>query len=190
MSSEQTTETTITRAANYRRKLIAELVLPSGDTFTVRRPSPEMVLRYGRLPHNLTAQLDAVGAGMADMDEAARAAATRAQGQQLLNRMPPAEFDAFMAFANTLVASIVVDPCVRLEPQNEDEIAPAEIEPTDFWFLWRWAMDGGRTLAPETKGGAVGVDDIEQFRADGGVSPAGAGGGQIQGEAEQAIGPA
>lgn len=164
-----------TSVAEYKARTRTELELPSGAVFVVRRPSPAVSFKAGRLPSNLTA--------VANQARSKKGESLQELGMKVLGKMSDEQMTAFVAYAAELVADVSVSPRIVVGATGEDELDPSDLSGDDFAFIFAWAAAGGQTLPVQTKGGEVAVKDLETFRAESGVREAGEHGEEVQPEA-------
>lgn len=138
----------------WQKRATIDLLCPSGAICQVRRPSPEVSLKGGRLAHVFN---PATGSEVEDMsdEEAAK---------------------VYM-FARQLVLASVVSPALSSNTASEG-LTPEDIPPADFWFVFKWAMRGGREIPVVLKEGETTVDAVETFPVEHGARDLSGGGSE------------
>lgn len=132
----------------WRKRLTTSLLCPSGNVATVRRPGPDMILKAGKIARILQRQQDAGE----DIEKQL----------EFLETLPDDELEKVMSFARTVLADCVVDPPISLRPK-EGQLGPDDIPLSDFWFIYTWAMNGGRDMPVKLKEGETTVEAVETF---------------------------
>lgn len=172
------------KAAEYRRKAqtrsepTADVTLPSGAVFTLRRPPLQVWLAAGKIPQSF------IRSYLKTRNTEPQEAASKLSDEEL--------FEAL-----TFLRDAVIYACVapRLQTgateDDADVLDPSELAGEDFDFLCQWIVSGSPDIPVRTeKGGEVRVADLNRFRQKqpGGVPywdrPDGE---QIRDEAEQAV---
>jgi hypothetical protein len=173
----------MSRATDYRNRRqqaqasepTAELTLPSGAVFVVRRPPIQVWITAGKIPQSFLAQLlDAKRDGQAES-------------------LPEAETLAAVGFLRDALVYAVVEPRLRIGATGDDELDPSDLSPEDFEFLTGWIMAGSPGVPVPTKGGEVSTESLSRFRQKqpgGRAAGAGADGAEVQQQAEQVAGVA
>lgn len=169
------------KASEYRKRkakaeLTAQITLPSGAVFTMRRPPLDLWIASGKVPQSfLRAMLQAQEAGPnADVNLSAD------------------ETIDGLTFVTESVIYACVEPRVALNPESDDVLDLAELDTDDFQFLTGWVQQGCPGVPVRTKsGGEVQVESLQRFRQKRpGGSAAGdiADGGEVRAEAERFAG--
>ncbi len=153
------------KASEYRKLAKAsdtdgvfDLTLPSGAVFKVKRPPSQQWILAGRLPSSLAEKLTGIqdSSGGVDLERAQKT-------------LSPGETIKMLEFGRDLLLYAVVEPKISIDPQGEEEIAPEDILPEDFNFLYQWAMSGGEeakvleNFREEGQRAPVAGDDGEQL---------------------------
>lgn len=167
MNQVAETKKNITNASGWRRKgqeaearrerQTVPLLLPSGAVIEACRPPLESWLMTGKLPFNLVRQfLSAHPAETAEQQSLGAAAEN-----------PEAVLKSLLA-VQQIVCATVVRPRIVEDPQGgEDEIAPSDVPDEDFFFIYRWALNGSASLPVATTEGEVSAATLATFRDDG-----------------------
>lgn len=172
----------MSKAKAYKSRLssplTADVALPSGAVFTLRRPPLDQWLLWGRVPDFLLS----VAPAMETLKE-----------QQPNAAQEDLEFQHNVNMAKALILYAVVDPSLKIGAKaDEDALDPAEIDSEDMTFLFDYVCRQGCPDVPvKTKEGQVSVDALTTFRQKrpGGESVrAGAGGGDDSASALGAAG--
>jgi hypothetical protein len=141
------------KAHEYRKKrqeeeATADVTLPSGAVFKMRRPPLEVWAATGRIPQSfLRAMLDAQEAGSASN----------------INLTTEETLDGFSFVAEAIVYACV-EPRVGVKPNNEDILDLAELDPADFAFLTRWVQSNAPDVPVRTAGGELELNKLQRFR--------------------------
>lgn len=168
------------KASEYRKRiakaeLTAQITLPSGSVFTMRRPPLDLWIAAGKVPQSfLRAMLQAQEAGP----------------QADVNLSPDETIDGF-TFVTEAVIYACVEPKVALNPDSDDVLNLAELDPDDFQFLTNWVQQGCPGVPVRTKQGAeVQVQNLQRFRQKrpgGGAVGDSADGGEVRDAAESSV---
>lgn len=142
------------KASEYRKKVkqaevTAEITLPSGAVFTMRRPPLDLWIAAGKVPQSfLRVMLQAQEAGpSADV-----------------NLTPDETIDG-LTFVTEAVIYACVEPKVALGSTAPDVLDLSELDPEDFQFLTTWIQEGCPGVPVRTKQGAeVQVQNLQRFR--------------------------
>lgn len=129
----------------WQKRTTMKLPCPSGMVCEVRRPSPEASLKGGRLVHIFSSGANAQQADLSD-EEAAKV----------------------YLFARQLILASVVSP-VLVSDESAEGLTPEDIPPADFWFVFTWAMRGGRGIPVATREGETTVEAVETFPDESGA---------------------
>jgi len=169
------------KANEYRKKakraeVTAEITLPSGAVFTMRRPPLDVWIAAGKVPQSfLRAMLQAQEGG----------------ASAEINLSPDETIDG-LAFVTEAIIYACVEPKVALNSESNDVLDLAEIESDDFKFLTNWVQTGAPGVPVKTKQGwEVQVNDLNRFRQKrpGGVNLSlGVDGDEVREEAERFAG--
>ena len=140
-------------AKQYRRlrqqvEKTADVVLPSGAVFTLRRPSLDLWIASGRMPQTfLKAMLEAQNATLAAQ----------------VHFSADEQIDG-IHFVRDLVCYACVNPRVAVHPQSEDELDIAELSPEDYAFLSNWVQSGSPDVPVATATGEVPQPAVARFQ--------------------------
>ena len=146
----------MTPETTWQKRTAIDLPCPSGAVCQVRRPSPEVSLKGGRLAHIFN---PATAGEVEDMSDA--------------------EAAKVYMFARQLVLASVVSPVLSSD-ESSGGLTPEDIPPADFWFVFKWAMRGGRDIPVALKEGETTVDTVETFPVEHGARDlSGSGGEQV-----------
>lgn len=126
------------------KRKIHRLECPSGAVCYVRRPSPEVSIKGGRLIHIFSPR------------------ATSGIDETSFTDLNDEEAAKVYIFARAMVLGTVVTPKLSVNPDGED-LTPEDLPPADFWHVFSWAIKGGRDLPVELKEGETTVDAVETF---------------------------
>jgi len=132
----------------WRKRITKSIDCPSGNVITVRRPGPDLVLKAGKVAIILQPILEAE----TDVDK------------QLayIEQLPDVELDKLMAFARVLIADVVIQPPLSLNPK-EGQLGPDDVPLNDFWFIFTWAMNGGPDMPVKLTEGETTVAAVRNF---------------------------
>lgn len=138
----------------WKKRRAITITCPSGVECDVRRPGPEIGLKGGKMMRVLYKITDADGKPL--------------PFDQVLKRieaLSDEELASLMIFAREVVMATVVRPKLVAKPSPgiEDEIGPDDIELSDFWHIFNWAMSGAPGVPVQTKDGETTVDAVETF---------------------------
>lgn len=161
--------TTHGRAKAYRQKQTAEVALPSGATFTLRRPPIQAWLSNGRAPQFLTKiAIDAQSQNLANGEQ------VRAAVGYGMSHLTEDEVKALLKFQADVVAYSMVWPRLVVpkgdEPEpdidtlGDDEMLASELLIEDFNAIVQYAMNGSTGVPVATKNGDVTLDSVANFR--------------------------
>lgn len=139
-------------AKQYRRlrqqvERTADVTLPSGAVFTLRRPSLDLWVASGRMPQNfLKAMLEAQNATLAAQ----------------INFSAEEQMDG-IHFVRDLVCYACVNPRVAVNPDSEDVLDLGELSPEDYQFLANWVQVGSPDVPVATATGEVPQERVARF---------------------------
>lgn len=133
----------------WRKRPTVSLTCPSGTVATVRRPSPGIMLKAGRV-QRIFAKQKPEDAGNIDKQ------------LEFLETLPEDELAAVWAFARVVVCDAVLQPVLQLQPK-EGQLSPDDIPAADFWFVFTWAQNGGPDMPVQLKEGETTVEAVENF---------------------------
>jgi len=141
------------KASEYRKLkskniLTAEVTLPSGAVFVLRRPPLQTWIAAGKIPQSFVRQMLAQG-----------------QGSSTALDLSPDETLAGVSFVRDAILYAVVSPALKVGAgPDDDELDPSELDPDDFEFLMQWIMDGSPGVPVATKGGeAISTESLIRF---------------------------
>jgi len=149
----------------WRKRLTTSLLCPSGNVATVRRPGPDMALKAGKIARIL--QKQNVSA-QSDIDKQL----------EFIETMPDDELEKLMGFARVLLSDCVIDPPLSLNPR-EGQLGPDDVPLGDFWFIFTWAMNGGRDMPVKLAEGETTVAAVETFPSEQGSSDSSGADGEV-----------
>lgn len=128
----------------WRKRETVRLECPSGNICYARRPGPETGLRGGKIASIFDPSMDEKAA------------------QEAINELDDDQLHKVYDFAREFVLAAVVNP--KLSRQGGDDlITPEDIPSRDFWFIFRWAIRGGRDIPVKLEEGETTVDTVENF---------------------------
>lgn len=168
------------RAESYRKRRAqaseptAELTLPSGEVFTVRRPPLQVWVAAGKIPQSFLRKMGG--------DAGAISAA----------QLSDAETLAAIEFVRDAIVYACVSPKLVIGGTGEDELDPSELDPADFEFLTGWIMQGCPGVPVRTKEGETSIEALDRFRQKrpgGGTVGAGDNSDEVSDEAVAAAAP-
>ena len=159
----------------WKKRAVTTLECPGGSVCQVTRPGPGLSLRIARLQRTLKPLLEAAKTDEGeDLEEA--------QGRAV-SRMTDEDERATLAVARETVAAAVVRPKLYLDPDPDDpaQIGVDDIDPKDFWFIFKFVTTGSRAVPVALQGGeTTSVDAVENFpRPEGAGVGAGDHGGDL-----------
>lgn len=160
------------RAAEYRKRIekTAEVEVPSGATFTLRRPPLQAWINAGRVPQAFVKF--AVGVMV---------------NPERLQDVSEEEFVVGMKFISDAIRYACVSPRLVDGGTGDDELDPTELDPVDYEFLTKWVMAGSPGVPVATKGGETSIEALNRFRQKrpgGGFADDSTDGGEVRAEAE------
>lgn len=138
------------RAEKAKQEPTAEVKLPSGEVFTLRRPPLHIWVSTGKIPQHFIRQ--------------ARKLIDAPEGAQ------PTDDEALNAlkFMGDIVRYACVSPRIKEDPgPDEDAIDPSEFIEGDFEFIFQWATNQAPDVPVLTEGGQTSVEALESFRDEG-----------------------
>ncbi len=133
-------------ASAYRTKTIGDsqtydVEMPSGFTFTLRRPNVEVMAAGGFLPQTLLSKLIAAEDGETEATIAQTKATTE-------------EATKILDFLGKIVKQACVRPRIVDKPQSDSEIGFADLSDADYHFILAWTR----------RVGGVEGENLEKFR--------------------------
>lgn len=145
----------MSKATAYRKRqaeqpgLTAEVALPSGAVFTMRRPPLDIWIASGRIPQSFVKQL----------------MAAQSKGEDGGLDLTPEEILDALQFTRDALLYAVVEPKLKVGATEQDEeLDPSELDPADFEFLTQWILQGSPGVPVATKGGVASVSSLTTFR--------------------------
>jgi len=136
------------RRLRQQREVTAEVTLPSGAVFTLRRPSLDLWIASGRMPQTfLRAMLETQQA---------------TPGAQVV--FSAEETMVGIHFVRDLVCFACVSPRVAINPASEDVLDLAELDAADYQFLASWVQAGSPDVPVTTENGEVPQEGVARFR--------------------------
>jgi hypothetical protein len=138
----------MSEAKTWQKRAAIDLPCPSGAVCKVRRPSPEVSLKGGRILNVF--HPDTVNARGAAED------------------LSDEEADQTYVFARQVVLAVVVSPVLSSD-RNSEGLTPEDIPPADFWLVFRWAMRGGSDIPVALEEGETTVETVETFPVEHGA---------------------
>jgi hypothetical protein len=134
----------------WQKRQTTLLSCPSGNEVIVRRTGPDLAVKAGKFARVL--QKVSGKNGKATPDEQLAA----------IEQLPDKELEQLMAFARVVLADVVVNPPLYLNPR-EGQLSPDDVPLNDFWYIHTWAMNGGPTLPVKLKEGETTVEAVSNF---------------------------
>lgn len=134
----------------WRKRESKSLECPSSNVIVVRRPGPDLALKAGKVARILQPLLQSAAGG--DVN------------QQLayIETLPDAELDKLMTFGRILIADVVIQPPLSLNPR-EGQLSPDDVPLNDFWFIFTWAMNGGPDMPVKLREGETDIETVRNF---------------------------
>lgn len=166
------------KASEYRKRkakaeLTAQITLPSGAVFTMRRPPLDLWIASGKVPQSFLRT-------MLQAQEAGPNAEVNLSADETIDGL---------AFVTESVIYACVEPRVALNPESDDVLGLSEMDTDDFQFLTAWVQQGCPGIPVRTKsGGEVQVDNLQRFRQKrpgGGAAGNSSDGGEVREETER-----
>jgi hypothetical protein len=134
----------------WQKRKAMLLVCPSGNEVMARRTGPDLGVKAGKFARVLQKVSGKDGK------------ATPTEQLAAIEQLPDKELEQLMAFARVVVADVVVDPPLALNPKG-DQFSPDDIPLNDFWYIHTWAMNGGPTMPVQLREGETTVEAVETF---------------------------
>lgn len=132
----------------WQKRLTTSLLCPSGNVVTARRPGPDLAMKAGKIARIFQNK---------SLDDL-----TVEQQLEFYEQLPDDELNKLMDFARILIADVVLQPLLSLNPK-EGQLSPDDVPLQDFWFIFAWAMNGGRDIPVKLSEGETTVDAVENF---------------------------
>lgn len=137
----------------WRKRPTVSLTCPSGTVATVRRPSPGIMLKAGRVARIFQKQKPE---DVQDVDKQL----------EFLETLPEDELAAVWAFARVVVCDAVLQPLLFLHPKVEGQLTPDDIPTPDFWFIFMWAQNGGPDMPVKLEEGETTIEAVQNFPSE------------------------
>jgi hypothetical protein len=134
----------------WQKRKAVLLECPSGNEIMARRAGPDLAMKAGKFARVLQKISGKDGK------------ATPTEQLAAIEQLPDKELEQLMAFARVVVADVVVDPPLALNPK-EGQLSPDDIPLNDFWFIHTWAMNGSPTMPVRLREGETTVEAVETF---------------------------
>lgn len=134
----------------WRKRRTMPFPCPSGNVAQVRRPGPSLTLKASRVARILQKMIPQGGA--VDLDKQL----------EEMEKLSDVELEKLMVFARPLVADVVEDPPLSLNPQG-DELSPDDLPDSDFWAIFLWALNGGPDMPVQLEEGETSVEAVQTF---------------------------
>ena len=139
----------------------ADITLPSGEVFTIRRPPLKQWIQSGRMPDAFLGK--AIATKGQSEDEVARL------GEIAVNELSPKDVIKLRNFMNDAICYACVNP--RLYRDDLDDVPPdalrvGDLDEEDYQFLLKEIRDNCPSVPVALAGGGVAsVESLESFRA-------------------------
>lgn len=135
----------------WQKRLTTSLLCPSGNVVVARRPGPDLAMKAGKIARIFKdKKMDGL---------------TIDEQLEFYEKLPDHELEKLMDFARILIADVVIQPVLSLHPK-EGQLSPDDVPLTDFWFIFQWAMNGGRDIPVKLTEGETTVEAVENFPAE------------------------
>ena len=136
------------RRLRQQREVTADVTLPSGAVFTLRRPSLDLWIASGRMPQTFLR-------AMLETQQATPGAQVVFSAEETMDGIH---------FVRDLVCFACVSPRVAINPASEDVLDLAELDATDYQFLASWVQSGSPDVPVQTESGEVPQEGVARFR--------------------------
>lgn len=133
----------------WRKRPTISLTCPSGSVATVRRPSPGIMLKAGRVARIFQKQTPEHAQDINKQLE-------------FIESLPEDELAAVWAFARVVVCDAVLSPLLLLQPKG-DQMTPDDLPPLDFWYIFTWAQNGGPDMPVQLAEGETTIEAVQTF---------------------------
>lgn len=140
----------------WRKRPTISLNCPSGVVATVRRPSPGVMLKAGRVARIFQRQKPE------DVNDVNKQL-------EFIESLPEDELAAVWSFARVVVCETVIQPPVFLNPKD-GQFGVDDIELLDFWFIFSWAQNGGPDMPVALQEGETTIEAVHNFPSGQGTS--------------------
>jgi len=135
------------RRLRQQREVTAEVTLPSGAVFTLRRPSLDPEIEGRTAQTFLRAMLET--------QQATPGAQVVFSAEETMDGIH---------FVRDLVCFACVSPRVAINPASEDVLDLAELDAADYQFLASWVQAGSPDVPVTTENGEVPQEGVARFR--------------------------
>lgn len=132
----------------WRKRTAISFTCLSGNKITVRRPGPDLALKATRLPRIL--------------QRPSPAGITQDTMVDIIATLPDDELIKVMEFARVLIADVVVNPVLSLNPKGE-QLSPDDLPLEDFWGLFDQATRGFPTAPVKLEEGETSIEAVQNF---------------------------
>ena len=136
------------RRLRQQREVTADVTLPSGAVFTLRRPSLDLWIASGRMPQTFLR-------AMLETQQATPGAQVVFSAEETMDGIH---------FVRDLVCFACVSPRVATNPASEDVLDLAELDAADYQFLASWVQSGSPDVPVTTENGEVPQEGVARFR--------------------------
>ena len=136
------------RRLRQQREVTADVTLPSGAVFTLRRPSLDLWIASGRMPQTFLR-------AMLETQQATPGAQVVFSAEETMDGIH---------FVRDLVCFACVSPRVAINPASDDVLDLAELDAADYQFLASWVQAGSPDVPVQTESGEVPQEGIARFR--------------------------
>ncbi len=136
------------RRLRQQREVTADVTLPSGAVFTLRRPSLDLWIASGRMPQTFLR-------AMLETQQATPGAQVVFSAEETMDGIH---------FVRDLVCFACVSPRVATNPASEDVLDLAELDAADYQFLASWVQSGSPDVPVQTESGEVPQEGVARFR--------------------------
>lgn len=136
------------RRLRQQREVTADVTLPSGAVFTLRRPSLDLWIASGRMPQTFLR-------AMLETQQATPGAQVVFSAEETMDGIH---------FVRDLVCFACVSPRVATNPTSEDVLDLAELDAADYQFLASWVQAGSPDVPVQTESGEVPQEGVARFR--------------------------
>lgn len=134
----------------WQKRQTTTLTCKCENQMVVRRTGPDLAVKAGKFARVL--QKVSGKDGKATPDEQLTA----------IEKLPDSELEQLMAFARVVLADVVINPPLSLNPK-EGQLSPDDVPLCCFWYIHTWAMNGGPTMPVKLNEGETTVEAVETF---------------------------
>lgn len=143
------------RALDVRAKTAEPVELPSGVTVLLAPPPLELWWGSEMMPQTLTADVQKVfGDTEGDADRV----------EQAFEEIGEERSGKVFAFMRNVVQATCIEPRIVETTIATNQIAVHKVPMGDFAFIYAWGMGQHNNRMVKTKGGAVSVESLRNFR--------------------------